>query len=366
MITSLIGGIFLSNLLPPKKIYSTARDWIDTMSEDPLIDKIIFKSIYPSSSFSRRIKNPPTKCPNSFEEGYVAVIPEGRVWGINGAILTPDNNLLWDTSLEFVYPRSNHSIFKEEQLPPVSQHYKSIADLTHVGGRNYYHWMYEMIPRIHLLNQSSIEVDRFIVKTESDYIPFQDETMNQLGIFADQLIKTHSGFHIQAENLVVPSQPSFATNWAYDFLRKTFLPDGQENSIDRKRIYISRKFSRRIVNEDDLMDVLSKYGFIKIELETLPVAEQAKLFSSSEAIIAAHGAGLVNLTFCQPGTKILEIFAPTYITPLYWVISSFGNLKHYSFIGQTDPTQIEQGWSGLDNIKINMHKFIAILKNMRL
>jgi capsular polysaccharide biosynthesis protein len=336
------------------------------MFDDPLFEKIIFKTIYPASPFSKRIKHPPTKCPSTLEEGYVAVIPDGRVWGLNGAILAPDNNLLWDVSLEFVYPYSNHSIFKEEKLPPISQNYKRATDLTHTGAKNYYHWMYEVIPRLHLLKQSNIEADLFIIKSEPTPVPFQSETLDQIGIKTDQLIKTHKDFHIQVENLVIPSQPSFATKWAYDFLRKTFLIDDIVNPSDKKRIYISRKHSRIITNEDDLMYLLMKYGFIKIELETLPVAEQIKLFSSAEVIIAPHGAGLVNLTFCHPGTKILEIFSPTYITPLYWVISSFSNLNYYSYIGQTDPNQLAQGWSGFDNIKINMHNFIVILKNMRL
>ncbi|MFF2446616.1 glycosyltransferase family 61 protein [Neobacillus sp. NPDC058068] len=356
----------MSELLPPDKICNSLKDWIAAPSGADFPEPL-FKEIYPDSSFSRRIKRPPARYPNTLEGGYVGVIPNGRVWGLNGAIITPDQKLIWDVSYEMVKPRSNHSIFKEKKLPAVSHVFKNAADLTHIVGRNYYHWMYEVIPRIHLMHKSGIKADYFIVKSEPDHLQFQTETLHKLGITAEQLIKTHTGFHIQAENLVVPSQPKFATEWGWRFLRKTFLPKNKLRLSTKKRIYISRKWSRRITNENEVMDVLTQYGFSKVELENLTVQEQAQLFSTAEVIVGAHGAGLANLTFCQPGTKVLEIFAPSYITSLYWVISSLGDLKHYYFIGKVskrDPALPDHKWSGLDDITINIREFAVFVQKM--
>lgn len=361
-------AIFLSDILPPHDIYNSVKDWVEANSES-IYREAFFKEIYQPSSFSRWINRPPTRYPSKLEGGTVGVIPGGRVWGQNGAIVTPDNHLIWDASLEFVHPRSNHSIFKEETLPPISHHYEQLADLTHIVGRNYYHWMYEVIPRVHLLRESGLSVERFIVKSEPDHIPFQSETLHQLGIAEDQLIRTCEGFHIQADQLIVPSQPSFATKWGYDAIRKTFLKEESINPTEKKRIYVRRKWSRIITNESDLWEILTPYGFIQVELETLSVADQAQLFSSAEVIVGAHGAGLVNLTFCRPGTKVIEIFSPTYITPLYWAISSFGNLKHHYFIGDFvggNRAQENRGWTGLDNITITPRKFAAFIRHMKL
>ena len=113
----------------------------------------------------------------------------------------------------------------------------------------------------------------------------------------------------------------------------------------------------------------SLVNFIKVEAESLSVAEQVQLFSSAEVIIGAHGAGLVNLTFCRPGTIVIEIFSPTYITPLYWAICSFGNLNHHYFIGHYaggNRVQENRGWTGLDNITITPRKFAALIRNMKL
>jgi capsular polysaccharide biosynthesis protein len=56
-------------------------------------------------------------------------------------------------------------------------------------------------------------------------------------------------------------------------------------------------------------------------LEYLTVEAQAKLFATAKVIVAPHGAGLSNLIFCKKGTKIIEIFPPTYTVPCFWIIS---------------------------------------------
>ncbi|MDF2789076.1 MAG: capsular polysaccharide biosynthesis protein [Neobacillus sp.] len=359
----------MKNFQPPIGIFNSIKDWIAAKNGN-LLNGVDLKEIHPktpiSSTLNRRPPWPPSCFPSEIEgpDGSVGVIPNGRVWGVNGAIITPDNQLIWDVSFEGVdITPDKHSIFKEDALPAVS-YYKNVADLTHVYSKNYYHWMYEVIPRIHLLQQSGLPIDHFILNTEDEQ-PYHLETLHQLGIKKEQLLITHRGFHVQAENLIIPSQPAFPTKWGYDFLRKVFLKETTLDASNNKRIYISRKWSRKIINEDQVMKVLSKYGFVKVGLESLTLAEQVELFSSAEVIIAAHGAGLTNLTFSQSGTKVLEIFPRTYIIPHYWGISSFANLDYYYYIGKADSQTLNK-WPGADDIMINIPKFKAYLKKMRL
>lgn len=354
---------------PPIGIFNSVKDWIATKGSS-LTNKVYIKEIYPETPVSSNMENRPP-CPSSwypseFSGGYVAAIPNGRVWGKNGALITPDNYLLWDVSFEGVdITPKNHSIFHVKALPKVS-YIENAADLTHVYSGNYYHWMYEVIPRIHLLKQSGLTINKYIVNEFKQ--PFQSETLYQLGLKIEQLLITNNAFHIQAENLIVPSQPSFPTKWGYDLLQKAFLGDAMQQSPNKKRIFITRKWSRKITNEDQVMEVLVKYGFVKLALESLSVAEQVKHFSSADVIIAAHGASLTNLTFCTPGTKVLEIFPPSYIIPHYWGVSSVANLDYHYFIGMKGArdSQMLNRWPGGDNITIDIPKFKAYLKKMNL
>ena len=44
-------------------------------------------------------------------------------------------------------------------------------------------------------------------------------------------------------------------------------------------------------------------------LEDYTLSEQIKLFMQAKIIISSHGSGLCHLIWCQPGTKVIEIFA---------------------------------------------------------
>lgn len=49
-----------------------------------------------------------------------------------------------------------------------------------------------------------------------------------------------------------------------------------------------------------------------MHLETLSVQEQHSLFYNATVIVALHGAGLANILFSEPGTKVIEILDDTY------------------------------------------------------
>ncbi|MEH7076605.1 glycosyltransferase family 61 protein [Neobacillus drentensis] len=354
----------MEHFLPPIEIFQSIKEW--GAAQDP--STLTMKEIYPKTPVSTSLPRPPCPpswYPNEFAGGEVAVVPNGRVWGMNGAIITPDNHLLWDVSFEGVHiTPETHSIFQEKALPEVTQ-VKHAADLTHVYSRNYYHWMYEVIPRIDLFLKSGLPIERFIVNA-GDEQPFQQETFRHFGLTDDRIIKTHSEFHLQAEQLAVATQPAFPTKWGHNVLRSVFLKNTP--SAPKKRIFITRRWSRRIANEKQVMKLLNTYGFILVDLEFLSVAEQVQLFSSAEVVIAAHGAGLTNLTFCEPGTKVFEIFSPTYIIPHYWAISAIGDLDYDYIIGQVGShgSQNPNRWKGEDPIYLNISRFKAFLKKLRI
>lgn len=71
-----------------------------------------------------------------------------------------------------------------------------------------------------------------------------------------------------------------------------------------------------------------------VTLESLSVAEQVSLMVGAKAVVAAHGAGLTNLVFCQPHTKVIEIFSPQYVPSCYWSLSDRLDLNYYYLEGE--------------------------------
>ncbi|MDH4228514.1 MAG: glycosyltransferase family 61 protein [Nitrospirota bacterium] len=77
------------------------------------------------------------------------------------------------------------------------------------------------------------------------------------------------------------------------------------------RVYVSRNDAalRRTINEEAVMDILSRHGFSSHVTGRMAFRQQAELFSGAEAVVAVHGSGLANLMFCRPGTVVIEVFS---------------------------------------------------------
>lgn len=102
-----------------------------------------------------------------------------------------------------------------------------------------------------------------------------------------------------------------------DALRKHILPKLSPPTGKRNRVYISRAGRRRVVNESELLDLLRRYDIELIDDKPRSVAEQVAIYQNAEFIIGPHGASFVNILWCQPGTHLFELFAPTYFPDFY-------------------------------------------------
>ena len=88
--------------------------------------------------------------------------------------------------------------------------------------------------------------------------------------------------------------------------RHFFMPKNQQ---PLKKIFVSRKdsFTRRIENEEKLINILKKHSFCVETLSNKSFQEQINLFSSSKIIISMHGAALTNLLFAPKYSTVIEI-----------------------------------------------------------
>ena len=56
----------------------------------------------------------------------------------------------------------------------------------------------------------------------------------------------------------------------------------------------------------------------------MSVVEQIKLFQGAQIIVAIHGAGLVNMIFSKPGTKVVELFQALGDTTFVYLADGIG------------------------------------------
>ena len=75
----------------------------------------------------------------------------------------------------------------------------------------------------------------------------------------------------------------------------------------------------------------------------MTIKEQMRTFAEATHIVAAHGAGLVNLLWCKPGTKVVEIQDPKMIhKKVYPVLSHHLDLHHKLYLANTVPIPLEK------------------------
>jgi capsular polysaccharide biosynthesis protein len=301
---------------------------------------------------------------------FVASIPYGRVWGWNGSVITPDNKLLWDVSFEYLHTPKTHPIF-QNKLPSISYIPETLAVITSQVSFNYFHWMFDVLPRLELLRKSNLDYDRIVINRGKYFTKencgFQNESLKLLGISQDKLIECNPETHILAKNLIVSSMAGYSAHVPKNvchFLRNEFLEKiTMRKESKYKRIYISREDAthRKVLNEEEVFSILKKYGFKLIKLSTLSFEEKIELFYGAEVIVSPHGAALTNLIFCNPGTKIVEMFTPTYLMPCFHIISNHMDLDYYGLIGEKI-TQDEGLSNHKDPIVIDIDKLKKTLE----
>ena len=93
-------------------------------------------------------------------------------------------------------------------------------------------------------------------------------------------------------------------------------------------------------------------------MEDLTFEEQIRLFRTSSIITGAHGAGLAFLIFCEPGTKVLEIWKDEYENLHYKDISSRCNLDYNRF------TEIEFYDLQDHSMRVKKNEYLDALKNL--
>lgn len=304
------------------------------------------------------------------DRSFVVEIPDGRAWGdgVNSAVITPDHKLLADLSTG-----SAELVFFSSQIKRPTEIDGTVVFLTQkfMMAGNYFHWMFNVLPKFDVLRRSGIDlscVEKYAIY-RSDR-PFIQETLNILGVAGSKIIQSCNHPHIKAKSLIVPSPiVHIPSKQNCDFLRSQFLP---ESSIECKnhqpeRIFITRQEAayRHILNEEELITCLKRFDIHPVRLETLSVLEQAALFSQAKVVVAPHGAGLTNLVFCQPGTKVIEIFPRDYVVAVYHLISNHCGLQYYylsanAFENQDCPLKYQK--QNYLDMQINLDELSSLLE----
>ncbi len=178
----------------------------------------------------------------------------------------------------------------------------------------------------------------------------------------------------QFKHLLVPSlsnsKDGVLTPHLADWLRHFKGLTGLKQVTPHRKIVVLRPGAktRKITNSDELL--LALKGWETVALEKMTIREQMKTFAEATHIVAAHGAGLINLLWCKPGTKVFEIQDPKMIhKKVYPVLSYHLGLNHQLYLADTVSIPLQNNkkprgvkrFSDLINFKVNVKDLIRHL-----
>ena len=139
-------------------------------------------------------------------------------------------------------------------------------------------------------------------------------------------------------HLLAPSMSNHEDGITVPEMAKWLRHKFGERTNPTRKIFISRDDApaRKLINAEEVLMALQ--GWETVTLTGMGIKKQIELFSAASHVISTHGAGLTNLLWCRPGTKVIEISQTELLEKkVYPVLSHHLGLSHHVLLGKKVP-----------------------------
>lgn len=266
---------------------------------------------------------------------FAAVIPNGRVHTHACTAIAPVATVLADVSPHARVALHHHRALSGSVVARRPRRLAGRSALVGgIGHRNFYHWLFDSLPRIALVRDAGLaQVDRWIVPATE--LAVAHELLSRAGIDAVALEPIGRREQFECDELVVTSAPGEVcepTPRTVEFLRGV-LPCDRARVVG-KRVFIARRGRRRIANEGELAGILARFGFTTIAMEGMSLDAQVAAVAGAEAVVAPHGAALSHLIHACDGAAVVECMPPGYCNASFFVLAGACGLRYAAIAGR--------------------------------
>ena len=128
-----------------------------------------------------------------------------------------------------------------------------------------------------------------------------------------------------------------------------------------RKVYLSRTKAnrRRIINEPELVNLLSKFDFEIYFAEDLELSSLIRILSETKFLISNHGAGLSNILHLQPKQTILELKSDNDNYWMYFSLSRILDHKYYYLFDKGDSINYRDS-----NIEVDINQLESLIKDI--
>lgn|GEM_PF-2229587 len=252
-----------------------------------------------------------------------------------GCILEPDMGWAMTKKWELL-PYSNYNKHVNNFPPPMYLKYLTRSKTVKLGKiipvnyswNNYGHFLNDIIGQISLAKELGIADAHIVMPAAVQQMAYFQGFMELSSVFREQ------NWYFQEPKTFVETEDAYFLNawWAHKINFDAAVDLIDREVIDRidtngnNKIFVGRKNSRRLVNKEEVIRVLDKYGFSYVEVENTSLEAQISLFMNASHVIGIHGAALSSIIFRRgKPLRFMELYPDRFMDPFYyWICVQYG------------------------------------------
>jgi Glycosyltransferase 61 len=200
---------------------------------------------------------------------------------------------------------------------------------------NYFHFLYDTLPILYqFFELRKIDSSIKLLMNPRRKYPFIYDSFKLLGITEDDVIiaernvnyatiyvsnsLTHDGYSNEPPHRYIWSIYERMRNNAIEVPIKTpskfYVSRRSWIHGDTSNIGTNYTTRRKMICEDELVELLMKHGYEEVFCEKLTMAEKIQYFWNATHIVGAIGGGMCNCVFAKPSCNVLSINSPEFDT----------------------------------------------------
>jgi hypothetical protein len=299
---------------------------------------------------------------------YLVPVRGARLIGGKGLVILPDGSFAAESRNSLPELKMDPDYLAPRRRKVVSKpgNYFSLV-LRWSATPNYGHWFHDTLTRLHGVRDHLPPDTIFVVPANLNQ--YQQDSLRLMGIADNQRARFNGEEVWELETLHFAPQVTHVGDDRADvdiWLRDQILHGCGVVPVQAgRRIFISRRRAktRRVVNEEAVVELLASFGFETVVAEELSIREQATLFAGASALVSTHGSGLTNMLFSAPGLKVVEMIDPQMLKHAYhfWTMAEQLGYDYWYFVADSVPRRGHR-----DDVLVPLEKLEETLERMQL
>lgn len=221
--------------------------------------------------------------------------------------------------------------------------------LDGVYSQYFWHWIMEYLPRVIVAERAGFLGQYVVAHDAPTFVP---DSLELLGIPRTRIASRGSEYTRVECAFVVEGFTGTSGHG------RRSITDAPELILDIRRqllqrivpttsitgVYISRRHAsrgRHIVNEREILPILTRNRITPIVMENLPLADQLSVMSGTSILVGPHGAGMVHSLFMPEGSAVVEMFSPAFVPDTNAAVLRLLGHMHRGVVGRPRPDENE-------------------------